>query len=492
MTFSSQDLKFIQDSGRSAEEILKQFHYFETGFPFVQLVRPATLGDGIHKIEDQEMLALLEQFSLMTEYYRIAKFVPASGAASRMFKDLYPYLDTTTAPLKSKIAHFMNSLSECAFFHDLEQVMMRDGYQLKEMVIREDYALILEYLLTEKGLNYGNLPKALLKFHTYGDETRTALEEHLVEAARYAQNNDHSCFLHFTVSPAHQQEFEKRVSEVLPAFEQKFSVKYHISFSVQHPSTDTLAAEMDNRPFYDDKGSLLFRPGGHGALIYNLNQLKFDVIFIKNIDNVKPEDKLEETIIYKKILAAYLMQVQTQIHHFLKKNEQGVVTSAEKEEMIQFVEKTLQLKEITSQNLVSVLNRPIRVCGMVKNQGEPGGGPFWVKNSRGEESLQIVESAQIDMENSKQKVVFEKSTHFNPVDLVCSFKDFRGNYFNLHDYVDPDAGFISYKSYGNRKLKAMELPGLWNGAMSNWITLFIEVPLITFNPVKTVFDLLDR
>ncbi len=492
MIFSSQDLKFIQDSGRSAEEILKQFHYFETGFPFLQLVRPAIIGDGIHKIKDEEMVGLLEQFPLMMEHYRIAKFVPASGAASRMFKDLYPYLDAATAPPKSKIAHFMNSLSECAFFPDLEQVMMRDGYHLKEMIIREDYQLILEYLLTEKGLNYGNLPKALLKFHAYGDETRTALEEHLIEAARYAQNADHSCFLHFTVSPAHQQEFEKRVTEVLPAFEQRFAVKYHISFSVQQPSTDTLAAEMDNRPFYDDTGKLLFRPGGHGALIYNLNQLQFELIFIKNIDNVQPEDKLEETIIFKKILASYLMQVQTQIHYFLKKNEQGTVTSTEKEEMIQFVKKILQLKKVTSQNLIHVLNRPIRVCGMVKNQGEPGGGPFWVRNNRGEESLQIVESAQIDMKNSKQKVVFEQSTHFNPVDLVCSFKDFRGNYFNLHDYVDSNAGFISSKSYGNRKLKAMELPGLWNGAMSNWITLFVEVPLITFNPVKTVFDIIDR
>ncbi|MBO4232086.1 MAG: DUF4301 family protein [Bacteroidales bacterium] len=490
MIFSEKEIEQILQSGRQPAAVEKQFEHFKTGFPPIDLARPATKGDGIVSLGDEEIFSLLEMYDSFLDDNKIAKFVPASGAASRMFKELYSFLELDAPNERSDF--FMENLEKFPFKEDLKKVMLRDGFSLEDEKKKNNFKLIVEYLLTEKGLNYGNLPKGLLRFHTYPDIVRTAVEEHLVEAALYAKNRDNTCFMHFTVSPNHLEKFKELLENVRPLYEKKYGVRYDFSFSVQEPATDTLAADMANRPLHDDKGNLLFRPGGHGALITNLNRLKFDAVVVKNIDNVCPEDKINPTVVYKKALISYLLDLKTKTDFYLRKLSAGEVDDKMKAEMISFAKTKLLIDGVDENNLMEKLNRPMRVCGMVKNEGEPGGGPFWVRGENGKTSLQIVESSQIDLKNPAQKAIVDKATHFNPVDMVCSFKDFRGDYFDLKEYVDEKTGFISSKSYGERTLKAMELPGLWNGAMAKWITIFVEVPLATFNPVKTVFDLLRR
>ena len=353
-------------------------------------------------------------------------------------------------------------------------------------------------MLDKSGLNYGQLPKGLLLFHNYSEGPRTPMEEHLVEGALYAESGGEAN-VHFTVSHEHLQLFEQKVADKQAQYAQKYGIKYNISFSEQKPSTDTVAANPDNTPFRNEDGSLLFRPGGHGALIENLNEISADVVFIKNIDNVVPDRLKPETVTYKQVIAGILVSLQKKVFQYLEILESGAYTHETLEEIIRFVKHDLCCKKKDIKNLEDAelviflkekLNRPIRVCGVVKNVGEPGGGPFLTYNQDGTVSLQILESSQIDKTNEEYMRMFKEGTHFNPVDLVCAIKDYKGKPFNLPDYVDKTTGFISSKSKNGKELKALELPGLWNGAMSNWNTIFVEVPLGTFNPVKTVNDLL--
>jgi len=431
---------------------------------------------------------------------KIVKFVPASGAASRMFKNMFEFLgaeyDVPTTDFEKK---FFDNVHNFAFFADLNAACEKNnGKGIDALVAEGNYKAVVANLLEAAGLNYGALPKGLLKFHSYEDGVRTPLEEHLVEGALYAAGKTGKVNVHFTVSTEHRELFKALVEEKVAAYAAKYGVEYLVSFSEQKPSTDTVAADMENKPFRDN-GKLLFRPGGHGALIENLNDLDADVIFIKNIDNVVPDRLKDETVAYKKLIAGVLVTLQKKAFEYLELLDGGKYTHEQLEEIIKFVQTDLccrkaDIKDLEDADLViylrKKLNRPMRICGMVKNVGEPGGGPFLAYNPDGTVSLQVLESSQIDMSDPEKKAMFENGTHFNPVDLVCAVRDYKGNKFNLVNYVDKATGFISYKSKSGKELKALELPGLWNGAMSDWSTIFVEVPLGTFNPVKTVNDLL--
>ena len=510
-TLSSADKQQLEVLGISAQQVENQIVQFKNGFAFSDLIAPATIGKGIVRFNENEVKELVKQFDEDKKYYDIIKFVPASGAASRMFKNLYAFVEeykNKEIPAdflkKEKIKpdsveNFFIGIHDFAFFHNLKCQLQAKGKDIEKMLENNELVEIVETLLNADGMNYGNLPKALLKFHKYGDSTRLAVEEHLVEAAEYS-NNGEVAQLHFTVSQEHLDIFKKIVNYVVPKYEKQFGIKYEISFSVQKPSTDTIAVDMNNEPFRDKDGKLVFRPGGHGALIQNLNDLHKEIIFIKNIDNVVPDRFKATTYEYKKVLGGYLFRLQQQQFEYLELLDDGDVTNEELAEITAFAKDQLMIdipdffntyNEIEMIDfLYGKLNRPMRVCGMVKNEGEPGGGPYFTRNSSDEVSLQIVESSQIDHKNGKQEAMFRSSTHYNPVDLVCATQDFKGNSFNLPDYVDPETGFISLKSKDGKDLKAMELPGLWNGAMADWITIFVEVPILTFNPVKTVNDLL--
>lgn len=492
--FSTQDQEMIKRHGCDVSTVEQQLARFAQGFPFARLNRAAVIDDGIVRLSPETVEEIEADYESATCGLNLLKFVPASGAATRMFKDLFAILTDDPESLRAKAETFLHDLPIYPFYEDLTEVMRKAGLDLEHVRQQGDYRTIIRYLLLEEGLNYGNLPKGMLRFHRYEHEIRTSLEEHLVEAALYA-NNGGQCQLHFTISPSHKDGFEQLVRAVVPKYEKRYGVTYHITFSVQDPATDTIAANPDNTPFRDDEGHLLFRPAGHGALIHNLNKMDADVVFVKNIDNVITEDRIAPTIRYKKVLAGYLIQLQQRIFSYLKRIDEGGVDEMLLCEMMDFAESELQIslgEDCSVEALYDKLNRPLRICGMVKNEGEPGGGPFWVEDNEGACSLQIVESSQIDKANDQQRNILEHATHFNPVDLVCAIKDYKGQKFNLPDFVDPETGFISSKSYNGRDLKAMELPGLWNGAMSDWITVFVEVPIETFNPVKTVFDLCKR
>jgi len=508
--FSKNDLTQIADRGISMETIEQQIHDFKNGFPYARLIAPATLEKGIRSFNEKEIHELITNFERTAKDSKLVKFVPASGAATRMFKHLYEFREQFSGSKPdakfmddtdfNSIGYFFRNLDQFAFYDDLKRIMSRAGYSIDECLKKGDYASVLEFILEPKGLNYGNLPKGIIKFHHYGTFSRTSTGEHLVEGAHYCANRLKKVNVHLTVSPEHLSNFRDLIAYVQPYYESMFGVSYDISFSVQKPSTDTIAVDMHNEPFREKDGSLVFRPGGHGALIENLNDLDCDVVFIKNIDNVVPDRLKAETYRYKKLLGGLLLQLQNRTYSLLRSLDTKLPSEADIAEAAQFCENQAG---ITLPNdfysweeskkvhfLQAILNRPIRVCGMVKNEGEPGGGPFWVKNKQGEVSLQIVESSQIDLNNTEQKKIFSSSTHFNPVDLVCGLKNYKGEKFDLRKYVDQNTGFISVKSKDGKQLKAMELPGLWNGAMANWITVFVEVPIITFNPVKTVNDLL--
>lgn len=441
--FTPQDIQQLEARGISLEKAEQQMECFRTGFPELNIVGAASTKKGMGilkptKAEQDEYIEIWNQY--LKEGHTILKFVPASGAASRMFKALFEYLDNgEETPFIQK---FLAEKEHFAFAPQLE------GKEGREAV---------RYLLED--MNYGNLPKGLLLFHSYKDGARTPALEHLVEGALYAASNG-QVHLHFTVSHDHLPLFRQHIAENLKKFEDLYGVHYDVTFSEQMPSTDTLAANPDNTPFRTKEGKLLFRPGGHGALIENLNQQDADIVFIKNIDNVVPDRLKKDTVRYKQILAGVLVAEQKRVFELL------------------------QNPDLSEEERVR-LNRPIRVCGVVKNTGEPGGGPFRVKDEDGSISNQILESVQIS-----DPALMAEATHFNPVDLVCAIKDYQGNRFNLPDFVDPKTGFISSKSKDGKELKALELPGLWNGAMAKWNTLFVEVPVSTFNPVKTVNDLL--
>lgn len=485
--FSNKDLEQIAAQGSSVDIVNQQIAYFKSGFPFMKLAAAATPGNGILQLAEAELSSYQRLFEEKSKQLSLLKFVPASGAASRMFKSLFAALDEGKAD--QSVEHFFEHLGDFAFAQEL-LLHSKNGERVE----------ILEGLLTEAGLGYGNLPKGLLSFHKYPDGSiRTPAEEHLVEGVNYSKSGN-IVKIHFTVSPEHLPKFQALFAEKQAHYEQVFGVQFDISFSIQKPATDTIAVNMDNTPFREPDGSLLFRPAGHGALLANLNDISADIIFIKNIDNVVPDRLKADTYTYKKALAGVLISLQTNIFAYLDLLKSGSPTLSELDEIALFMQKQLGSKiasgfydlshEEQCQYLFNQLNRPLRVCGMVKNQGEPGGGPFWCEAEQGKLSLQIVESAQVDFANEAQKEIFAQSTHFNPVDLVVAPMKYDGSKFDLSLYTDPQTGFITEKSKDGKSLKAQELPGLWNGSMAQWNTVFVEVPLITFNPVKTVNDLL--
>lgn len=511
--FSDQDLNHLKSYGADLDTIKQQIQQFEEGFPFLRIIKAATINDGLLRIDEHLSERYISTYESESPQNKVVKFVPASGAASRMFKALFSFMGSYSGSDEDyqklisdeklrPVFNFFKRIENFAFYDSLkEKHYEKHGIGLNEAILQRQYVSVLETLLDDDGLQYGSLPKGLLEFHKYTDTTRTPVEEHLVEGAKYCKNADNEVFIHFTVSPEHRQGFEQHLEEVKVSYEKEFGVTYYISFSEQKPSTDTIAVDRDNQPFRNEDGSLLLRPGGHGALIENLNDMDADIVFIKNIDNVVPDHLKEPTYRHKKMLGGILLSYQETIFNYLHLIHESDDLSPEKiEEIRHFVENqlctlspqvfsTMQDDEKVAY-LFQKLDRPIRVCGMVKNEGEPGGGPFWAENSDGSTSLQIVESAQVDSNDPKQMELFRNSTHFNPVDIICSLKDFEGNKFDLKRFVDPLTGFISNKSKDGRELKALELPGLWNGSMSDWNTIFVEVPIVTFNPVKTVDDLL--
>ncbi len=512
--FTENDIQQLKSQGVDEKTIEQQIENFRNGFPYLQVVKAATIGDGILSLGKEQILELVRMYEEEARYRKVYKFVPASGAASRMFKALFAFTESyqgtdadyqqlTTDPKQKPIFDFFKRINDFAFYEELKSAYEKNNeLGLNEAILQRKYVSILETLLSEQGLDYGSLPKGLLTFHAYeGDVTRRPVEEHLVEGANYCKSESGDVYIHFTVSPEHKEKFTALIGQVKGKYEARYQVTYHISFSEQKPATDTIAVDLNNEPFRNADGSILFRPGGHGALIENLNDIDADLVFIKNIDNVVPDRLKEETFTYKKALGGLLLRMQEKIFTYLDLIENSEDLNDELlEEVREFIESelfTVSSEVFSAMDgeekvtyLIEKLDRPIRVCGMVKNEGEPGGGPFWAINPDDSSSLQIVESAQIDMDNLGQKSIAQHATHFNPVDIVCSLKNNKGEKFDLRRFVDPMTGFISRKSKDGKDLKAQELPGLWNGAMSDWNTIFVEVPIITFNPVKTVNDLL--
>lgn len=503
MQFTEQDQDQILTQGISLDQIDQQIGHFVHGFPYLNVIKAATVGDGIIRVADEQLTAYIHRFDEAAQERDLVKFVPASGAATRMFKSLFSALD---GKLDRATDEVFARLTDFAFYEDLKAAMSAKGADLDLAISQNDRESVLRFLLTEEGLEYGNLPKGLLKFHRYPDGPRTPVEEHLIEGAAYANANG-LVKIHFTVSPEHREPFEQLIELEKPDYEAWLGVTFEVSFSEQKKSTDTISVNVDNTPFRNADQSLLFRPAGHGALIENLNDIDADIVFIKNIDNVVPDEIKEQTITYKKVLAAILLDAQQQVARLqdLLGYQAGAPEEvsegylAEADELFRHTLFTLPPDGFESQPTAEKLayfrrklDRPVRVCGMVKNVGEPGGGPFWAKNHDGSVSLQVVESAQIDLTNPDQKAIFDGATHFNPVDLVCGLKDSHGRKYDLPAFRDMQTGFITAKSKDGKDLKAQELPGLWNGAMADWNTIFVEVPLITFNPVKTVNDLLRK
>lgn len=463
----------MEEHGLTPAALETQLKNFREGFPFLPVTRAASCGDGIRVLDAAGIEQAAARYDRAKESLRVVKFVPASGAATRMFKDLFEFVreGRRTAVVEELLAN----RRRFAFWPELRTIIGDDADELRTV----------ENIVAE-GLRYGETQKGLVSFHRYGDEVRKAVEEHLVEGAQYAAAGG-EVKIHFTVSPEHLTRFEALLAEKIPGYESRFGVKYRISFSVQDPSTDTLAVNPDCTPFRRADGRLLFRPAGHGALIGNLGKIDADIVFVKNIDNVTTDARRGDTVLYKKALAGVLLALQERIFEYLMALE---VPGAELEPIAAFIENELCVKlpkDYGTALLRQVLDRPIRVCGMVRNEGEPGGGPFWVTGADGLETLQIAESNQIAPE---KRELMRLATHFNPVDLVCSFRTSKGGRFDLQEFVDPATGFISRKSDGGRELLAQELPGLWNGAMARWNTVFVEVPITTFSPVKVVTDLL--
>ncbi len=471
--FTEKDFQQIEKRGLTLEAVERQIENFRRGFPFLKVVRAASPGDGVLAVDEARADAAVARYEQAAADLEVVKFVPASGAATRMFKELFEFVNE--GKRGKGIDTLIDNIEKFAFWPELKAVLPAGA---------DDRTLV--GAIVKEGLNYGQKPKGLVTFHAYTEGARKAVEEHLVEGATYAASNGRAR-IHFTVSPEHMAGFESLLAEKVPVYERRFGIHYDISFSVQKPSTDTIAVNPDNTPFRQDDGSLLFRPAGHGALIENLNEIDADIVFIKNIDNVTTDARRGDTVRYKKVLAGVLLELQERAFGYLRVLDAG---AADLSEIAAFVEQELCVKlpaGCDAALLRTVLDRPIRVCGMVRNEGEPGGGPFWVANPDGTESLQIAESSQISPEDMP---LMQSATHFNPVDLVCGVKNLRGGKFDLRQYTDPSTGFISSKSSGGRELRAQELPGLWNGAMARWNTIFVDVPISTFSPVKVVQDLL--
>jgi hypothetical protein len=513
--FNERDVKQIQARGMTPEHVLGQIDAIKRGFPPAELDRPCKAGDGIVTVDASDIARFSDRWDDVAGKGRAMKFVPASGAASRMFKLLQSVWNRQREireedvarraeagdPEEEAFLQFLRGVRKFAFFDDLCSAMARDGIDADKRISEGRYDEILEYLLTPKGLDAANLPKGLIPFHAYPDGSRTPFEEHLVEAVRTVRDNNGRVRLHVTGSPEHEGAIRDHLGSVRARYEHG-GTRFDLEVSVQMPQTDTIALDLEDRPFRDEEGRLLFRPGGHGAILENLDRLGGDVVIVKNIDNVVPDRLKGPTVTYKKVLGGYLVTLQEEIFRHVQTLVEGTPDAHGLERIWTFAVERLGiqppngLKDGTGKArrdfLLSQLNRPLRVCGMVKNEGEPGGGPFWVRYRGGGVSRQIVESSQVDMDSEEQKAIWNASTHFNPVDLMCGLRDFMGRPFDLHAFLDPESGFVSIKSKGGRELKALELPGLWNGAMAWWLTVFVEVPIVTFNPVKTVLDLLRK
>ena len=498
--FTQKDLQQIADKGARIDEINRQIKHFQNGFPPSDITMPATPGKGILCLTDGNERHFQDVFRNNAPDFHITRFIPASGAATRMFQSLFGAMDKLEGKSREKQQMWIDNKPELAgFFETLEQYPFFEDLDLNEGTAPDE---ILGMLLEEGGLHYGSKPKGLLKFHKYSaQERRTSFEEHIREAVAYCGSRDGQLRVHLTVSPAHLDGFQAEATRVLPMVEKETGLHIDLSFSFQKPETDTIAVDPENEPFRNPDGTLLFRPGGHGALIRNLDALDSDILFISNIDNVTPDRFKDTRVKYKQVLGGVLLEIRSKIFYYLQQlNGEEKVEKTRMDSMVSFLHDRLGLAiphKLESwsapdlkQWLINTMDRPVRVCGMVKNEGEPGGGPFYVCSQSGEVSLQIVESSQIDLEDPEKAALVKQSTHFNPVDLVCSTRDYLGNKFSLTRYVDQNAGFISEKSVGGKSLKALELPGLWNGSMAHWLTLFVEVPIETFSPVKTVFDLL--
>lgn len=514
ISFGPKEKEQIKNHGLTESEVQRQVRIFQKGAPYADIDRPCRAGDGIVRLSPGDIETYAKAMENQGGRRRLTKFVPASGAATRMFKALMKVsgeheriekgeLSRLTAEKGGEyqeVLEFVDNIEKFAFYGTLLEKMKSDGHDVEALRGKGDYTPFVEYVLGPAGLDYSNRPKGQILFHRYPDGPRTAFEEHLVEAAEYAKDARGDCFLHFTVSPEHEDGFARLADTKGPLYERAYGVRYDIGFSRQHPSTDTIAVDMDNRPFRDKDGSLVFRPGGHGALIGNLDRLGADIVFMKNIDNVVPDALKPDTILWKKVLAGYLLSLEQEIR--LQKSRIAQADAGENvmEEVASFVEERLgaAIPEAIKRGgtpeihryLADRLDRPLRVCGMVPSSGEPGGGPFWVKMPDGTLSVQIVENAQIDPESPSQQEMLRNLTHFNPVDIVCSLRNEENEPYDLRRFVDESAVFISHKSKDGRDLKALEHPGLWNGAMAYWNSVFVEVPLSTFNPVKTVNDLL--
>jgi len=510
VNFSKYDIAQIKEKGLTEEKVNAQIGVFKNGIPFVNLEEAATISNGILLLNENEKEHYSKLFESKCNDISMVKFVPASGAATRMFKSLFTFLKDYNPEIESinsyinrtkvnDLSIFLIGLEKLPFFEEVVSKIHKLVPKFNELSQDERRLEFIKTMLNEGKLNYAQYPKGLLPFHRYKHHVSTAFEEHLFEAALYASSNN-KANLHFTISERHNHKFDEEFKYIEEDVEEKTDTKFNISFSYQKHSTDTISVTPKNAPFRNDDGSLVFRPSGHGALLENLNELEADIIFIKNIDNVVVNKYKVDVSEYKKMLAGVLLEVQSQVFKYLVTLESEVLNETELVEIAEFLSERLNISinpefkkystKYQIEYLREKLNRPIRVCGMVKNEGEPGGGPFWVKCEHGNISLQIVESAQIDKKNKLQKDILKQATHFNPVDLVCGVKNYKGEKFNLTQYVDHNTAFITMKTKTGKDLKALELPGLWNGSMANWNSIFVEVPLITFNPVKTVNDLL--
>ncbi len=495
------DLKLLKEKGISKDVVESQIKRFETGFPYLRLLGAATPDNGIIVLDEATRQEAAERWDeYLNDGGDVTKMVPASGAASRMFKSLFSFVDSDAAEPTGDVKDIIDNISRFAFYSDLNKKLKElYGLDAEAMIEQKRFKEVISAIINPEGLNYGNLPKGLLKFHHYATgEDRTPVEEQLMEGIQTAADSKGNVNVHFTVSPNHRAKFEETISRVVPEMEKKHNAKFNISLSEQKASTDTIAVNPDNTPFREN-GELVFRPGGHGALIENLNDLDATVVFIKNIDNIVPDCNRDTTVEYKKILGGYLLMIHDRIADYLDMIDKGNLDAGDIAEILDFMLENLSISmpdnaDMDNAQLIKFikckLDRPLRVCGMVKNEGEPGGGPYLAYNADGTASPQILESNQIDTANEEYKAMMSEATHFNPVDLVCYIKNAEGKKYNLPAYVDPATGFISSKSLHGKSLKALELPGLWNGAMSDWTTVFVEVPIATFNPVKTVNDLL--
>ena len=489
--------------GIRALDVEKQLERFGKGCTPRRLLRPATVGDGVKRLRSGEARQFLKIYEESLAETSVCKFIPASGVASRMFGQLDALRVAFSAGKPASAARagealekFVLNLKRFPFAGQLERSLGRD---IDEVVSSGDFGPLLNALLGDEGLGYGNIPKGLVPFHDYEEGPRTAFCEHFAEAAGYA-NSHGAVSMHFTIPPAFADEFalEEKKAKVLFSSNE---VSFDVSYSAQNPETDTVVVGADGEPVRDAFGSLVRRPAGHGALLGNLNALSSDLVFIKNIDNVVKEELLPDTIRWKKILGGMLLFLRRRVFHFLDSLRSSGFSEPLAKDAVSFCARELFLDlsavldepapEKKKEALLRALDRPIRVCGAVKNEGEPGGGPFWTETENGE-SLQIVESAEVDRNSPSQMSVWQSSTHFNPVDIVCGTTNSVGKKFNLFDFVDHEAGIITEKILEGEKIKALELPGLWNGSMAGWITVFVEVPSSTFNPVKTVLDLLKE